>query len=387
MSTEIAKQAEKPLVAMLAKYQGQIEAVLPKHMTPTRVLKMIVGAINKTPALLNCTPMSVINAVLTASMLGLEIGPGQAYLVPFGKECTLLIDYRGKIDLAIRSGKVTDIDLEVVYSREKFRIYRDETGTKRIEHEPMYYRIGENGEHFPITEKDRGVPIGAYAFAVMKEGPPKIVFMPAIDIDAIRNKSRQKDGAPWKDNTMEMWKKTVAHRICKTLPMSAEKADSLRTSQEVDDRFETGDSLDQIITPDPEDEVPMLSGAGQGSVQAAIASAASVEKIGEKLAAAAQPTPAPQGAAGTVLQMPSPTPEKAPWSSRPELHKYLQGISGEIGAQEFKRILDEAGIEYIKLRYDDDKTLQIYRVMEKYRDEKKAASAQATPVAEEKPLF
>lgn len=274
-----ATQAATPLLAMLGKYKVHIEDVLPKHITPQKFMKTIVTAINKTPQLLQCTPMSVINAVLTASQMGLEIGPGQSYLVPYGKECTLIIDYRGKIDLAIRSGKVLDIELEVVYSKEKFRIYRGENGLKQIEHEPMLYREGENGEHFPITDKDRGVPIGAYAMAILREGPPKIVFMPALDIDKIRNRAKARDNGPWTTDAMEMWKKTVCHRICKTLPHSAE----LQMAQDVDNRVDLEQGALQIVEPDPEDEVPMIS-AGDGSINAALATQSTTEALSGKIA-------------------------------------------------------------------------------------------------------
>lgn len=271
-------QAEKPVLAMLGKYKMHIEDVLPKHITPQKFMKTIVTAINKTPALLQCTPMSVINCVITAAQLGLEIGPGQCYLIPFKTTCTLIIDYRAKIDLAIRSGKVLDIDLEIVYSKEKFRLYRDDMGIKRIEHEPMLFKEDADGNHSPITEKDRGVPIGAYAFAVLKDAPPRIAFMPFIDIDAIRKRSRSKDDGPWVTDPMEMWKKTVCHRICKTLPSSSE----MRLAQENDTRVELEQGPLQIVEPEPEDEVPMLE-AGPGSVTAAVATAAKTAELGAEL--------------------------------------------------------------------------------------------------------
>lgn len=372
MSTEVARQAEKPVIAMLAKYQGQIEAVLPKHLTPTRVLKMIVGAINKNPKLLNCTPMSVINAVLTASQMGLEIGPGSCYLVPFGKDCTLLVDYRGKIDMALRSGKVIDIDLEVVFSKEKFRIYRDENGRKRLEHETMTFKEGADGEHLPITEKDRGIPIGAYALAVLKDGPPKIVFMPAIDIDAIKRRSRAANDGPWVTDPMEMWKKTVCHRICKTLPMSAEKFDQMRMSQEVDDRFEMGESLDQIISSDAEDDVPMLPGAGNGSVQAALASHEKMADIGEKLAAAST---------APAKTDPQPT-DKAPWKERTEMYKFMSEMSSPatgIGKADYDRLMSEHKLDYSKMKFDAPETLACYRAMQARLAEIKKAPATDAP--------
>src|ERR1039458_7047891 len=115
---DIQVAVEKPLMKLLGKYKGQITAILPKQLNDDRVLKLIVGSINKNPKLLQCTPISVINSVLTAAAIGLEIRPGSAYLIPFAKnfkdangwhkrfECQLVIDYRSEIDLALRSGKV-----------------------------------------------------------------------------------------------------------------------------------------------------------------------------------------------------------------------------------------------------------------------------------------
>lgn len=244
MSQELQNVVEKPVLALLGKYKRQIEAVLPKQLTPERVLKLIVGEMNRNNALLSCTPWSVVNSVLTAASLGLEIRPNSAYLIPFGKQCTLIIDYRGKIDLVTRNGNVIDVDSEIVYSREKFRVFRNDHGFKVLEHEPLLFVELSGGDRAAVTEKDRGVPIGAYAIATMRGGEyPKFVFMPELDINKIRDRSRAKNDGPWKTDTLEMWKKTTIHRLCKLLPQSPE----LAKAQEVDDRNEMGISLDDVI--------------------------------------------------------------------------------------------------------------------------------------------
>lgn len=278
---ELQKTVEKPVVALLAKYKGQIEAILPKHLTPERVLKMIVGELNRNPKLLECTPWSVVNSVLTLSMLGLEVRPGSAYLIPFRDRrgqgtprtiCTPVIDYRGKIDLARRSGVVEDVDAEIVFSKDKFRIFRNEFGFKILEHEPLLYRKNDQtGDMIAISDADRGEPIGAYAVAVLKHGQrPKFTFMPKVDILAIKNRSRAKDDGPWVTDELEMWKKTVIHRQCKTLPQTPE----LAKAQEIDDRAEVGINIDSVIDAayeDAEDVKPILA----SSVQAA-------EEVGQK---------------------------------------------------------------------------------------------------------
>lgn len=370
MSTELVRQAEKPVVAMLTKYKGQIEAVLPKHLTPTRVLKMIVGSLNKNPKLLECTPMSVINAVLTASQLGLEIGPGQAYLIPYGKECQLVIDYRGKIDLALRSGKVLDIDLEIVYSREKFRIYRDSDGIKRIEHEPMLFKEVD-GEHLPITDKDRGVPIGAYAVAAIKGGAPKIVFMPSVEIEAIRNRGKEKKDGPWVTDTMEMWKKTVCNRICKTLPSSAE----LRDVDAIETAVENGESMMRVIDAEEVDDVPLVT-AGQGSIGAAVATADKTSSLAAALAAK-------RTAAPPVVE-PSPEVKAAQEATVADSHgqRLYDAYAEVLGITEFSRCLGRVKIgEVTEKNYET-----IRRTMEESRKalDAKAAAQTGTPAASTK---
>jgi len=48
---------------------------------------------------------SFINAVMLAANVGVEIRANSAYLIPYGKECQLVIDYRGLIDIARARGE------------------------------------------------------------------------------------------------------------------------------------------------------------------------------------------------------------------------------------------------------------------------------------------
>ena len=66
--TPAEQVVEQPLMKLLGKYKGQISALLPQQFNAERVLKLIVGAINKQPELLRCTPISVVNAILTAAL-------------------------------------------------------------------------------------------------------------------------------------------------------------------------------------------------------------------------------------------------------------------------------------------------------------------------------
>src|ERR1700690_3025545 len=91
---------------LLMRSKQQIALALPKHMDPDRLCRIALTTIRQTPKLLDCDPLSLIKCVVQCAAIGLEPDPllGRAYLVPFGRECQLLIGYRGMIDLARRSG-------------------------------------------------------------------------------------------------------------------------------------------------------------------------------------------------------------------------------------------------------------------------------------------
>lgn len=244
---------EKPVLAILRKNKGIIETIAKGVLTEDRVFRLINAAISRTPDLLECSPFSVLNAIVHATYLGLEIAPEQAYLIPFrnrkegGKKvCTLVVDFRGKIRIAANADIIFD-DPEIVYANDKFRRWTDENG-KHFIHEPL-----ETG--------DRGNPIGAYSVARW-QGIAKITYMPAAEIEAIKKSAMERNGntGPWKEHELRMWAKTTVHRAFKTLPRptNPDHGAKLMRSQEIDDRNDLGEGLDPIIDGDFEDEKPFL---------------------------------------------------------------------------------------------------------------------------------
>ncbi len=175
---DAAMVVQKPVVAMLAKYRERIAAVVPKFMDDTRVLKLISGEIQRNPKLLECVPVSVLNCVVQAASLGLEIRPKVCYLVPLkdgrtGKmQCNLWLDYRGEIDLIKRSGDCTAVNAMVVYSKDQFEYDITERGIHLL-HRPLKFRRNSE-EMIPVTQAERGSPIGAYMLAALTAGGAQI---------------------------------------------------------------------------------------------------------------------------------------------------------------------------------------------------------------------
>lgn len=208
------KENYKTFQDLITKQKSQIAMVLPKHINPDRICRILLTEVRKTPKLLECSRESVLGAVMQASQLGLEIGNslGHAYLIPYkndGKlECQFMIGYRGMLDLARRSGQIVSLSAQAIFENDAFE---------------FEFGIQQKLKHVP-TRSERGAFVGAYAIAHLKDGGYQIEVMFKNDIEKIksRSKSANLNYSPWKTDYEEMAKKTVIRRLFKYLPISIE---------------------------------------------------------------------------------------------------------------------------------------------------------------------
>lgn len=209
-STE--KQAN--LKSLLEKAKGSIAAVLPKHLTPDRLLKVALSATSRNPALLACTPQSILLAVMQASELGLEVGGllGDAYFVPFKDQAQLIVGYRGMIKLARQSGELKSIEAHVVRDTDIF---------------DLEYGLDTRLVHKPALSGELGKVVAVYAIARFKDGGYQVDVMTLAEIEAVRLRSKASNDGPWNTDYAEMAKKTVVRRLCKYLPLSPELVKAL----------------------------------------------------------------------------------------------------------------------------------------------------------------
>lgn len=104
----------------------ELKKALPSAITPERFTRIALSALNNTPQLQQCTPMSFIAALLNAAQLGLEVNTplGLAYLIPYKNkgqlECQFQIGYKGLITLAYRNGNMQTIQAQTVYENDEF---------------------------------------------------------------------------------------------------------------------------------------------------------------------------------------------------------------------------------------------------------------------------
>ena len=210
---------------LLERSKNAIASRLPKHLTPDRILKVALTAINKTPKLLECTQESLMMSIMQAAELGLEPGGalGEGYLVPYGNQCQFIPGYRGLIALARRSGQIISIEAHVVHEKDAF-----DCGLGLdpfLKHTPAW------------EEEDPGKLRFVYAVAKLKDGGVQFEVMSRAQIEQIRSKSKAGRSGPWVDHFDEMARKTVVRRLFKYLPVSVEMAQAL----EVQAAAEAGD--------------------------------------------------------------------------------------------------------------------------------------------------
>jgi len=229
---EIAKQElpKNPVAAALLKAQSAMKAVLPKHITPERMSRMALGILrtnNSLAAAAKKNPDSFAHAVVQAGQFGLEIGAfGEAHLVPFGDEVTLIPGYQGLVKLAKNSGHVIDIYAHEVREHDKFKLVY---GLSRdLQHEPL----AERG--FPASPEKRGEIVGVYAVAIYRDQTRTFWALSLADVLKTRDDSRGYKAAkarrkehPWDTHFEAMARKTAVRALCNWLPKSPEMSAAL----------------------------------------------------------------------------------------------------------------------------------------------------------------
>ncbi|WP_163833257.1 recombination protein RecT [Spartinivicinus ruber] len=216
------------------RFLNQIQAALPKHMTPERMSRIALTEIRKNKMLGECDPLSLFGAIVQSAQLGLEVGSGlgHSYLIPFRNrrenrvDVQFIVGYRGMIDLARRSGQIISLQAHAVYEGDEF---------------DFAYGLEERLHHVPTSDTlNRGSMLGVYALAKLKDGGHQIEVMWKPEVDEVRRQSKAADSGPWKTHYEEMAKKTVIRRLFKYLPVSVE----MQKAVTLEEQAHSGESQD-----------------------------------------------------------------------------------------------------------------------------------------------
>ena len=215
LKQELVKQAERPQnEAKLTKNMSipdivkalspELKKALPSVITPERFTRIALSALNNTPELQQCTPMSFIGALLNAAQLGLEVG---------------------MITLAYRNPDIQTIQAQTVYENDEF-IFEYGLNPKLI--------------HRPAVT-DRGEPVYFYALFKTIKGGYGYSCMSRQDMEAFAkkySKAYASTFSPWNTNFEEMAKKTVIKQALKYAPISTELQRALSTDETIKSKIE-----------------------------------------------------------------------------------------------------------------------------------------------------
>lgn len=228
---EPASQKQNTVIELLqsSKMLAQIKAALPKHVTAERLARIALTQLRQNPKLMECSQHSLLASIMQCAQLGLEPGTlGQCWLVPYKREATFILGYRGMTQLAWRSSQIKSIATRAVFEGDHFAY---DYGEDRIEHRP-------SGESDPIKLTH------VYAMIHTTAGGRLWDVMTRKDVDAIRRRSSASTSGPWVTDYIEMTKKTVLKRLMKIAPLSAEMQTALSLDEAADRGMEQSFDFD-----------------------------------------------------------------------------------------------------------------------------------------------
>ncbi len=334
---EVIAGKTKFVKQIVKKLQPTLENTLPKHITPERIMRVVVNAFSTTPKLVECEPFTLVRAILQSSMLGLEPNTPlqEAALIPFKQtdrnhpnydklEVQFQPMYMGLMKLARQSAEIASWVVAGVYEGDEF-VYEEQLRETVFKHKRQF-------------EGERGKLRLVYSKVYFKDPniPPSIEIMTRADIDIVKKSSKTSgwdrnkkvftppEWSPWVQHEEAMWKKSVIKRHCKMLPRSIElpgavdtlakaiELDNLAKAIELDNQAEIGEpqTYDEIVATITEETGP----DGKKTTVATASGKRTEEVAGELAAKAAEAkkvstsTPSPAAVEQGVSEETEPSP-------------------------------------------------------------------------------
>lgn len=160
----------------------------------------------------DCTPQSIINAMLKCSQWGLEPGNDLVYLNPYGGVCKAQLGYRGKIELCSRIG---------------IRLIAQNV----FENDDFAYGFG-NRKFFKHNPKwpEKGLHKGSYSYATFEDGDFDFHVLTREEMQVNRNAA--KTDKAWKTNELAMYRKTAINMHYNYLPSTLKDSSRLPIEDE-----------------------------------------------------------------------------------------------------------------------------------------------------------
>ena len=231
MSQQLATQQANPVVAFKNYLNtGSVQALLKNRLSSDKMktdfMSSVIEIVTGSPELQQCTPESILSESLKAASIHLPLNKalGRCYVVPFKNKgvptATMVIGYKGYIQLAKNSGKYRNINADVVYEGQiTYTNYL--TGEIRIDHAPTSDKVIG---FFAYIEELNGfnktlfMSIEQMAHYV-KTYVPYIKFNNKITEDVLKQKMQYhatngpEQGIGWMSDSVTMAKKTCLRQL------------------------------------------------------------------------------------------------------------------------------------------------------------------------------
>lgn len=195
----------------------QFAAALPKHVSPERFVRVMMTAVQTTPALLNADRRTLFASAMKASQMGLLPDGREGAIVTFKDQCQFMPMVAGVMKMVRNSGEISTWSVQAVYENDNFDFCLGDE--EHITHKPAL--------------SGRGKLIAVYSIVSMKDGEKSREVMSVEDVNGIRARSRSGNSGPWVTDFAEMAKKTVVRRHAKRLPLSTDIDGAIREDDEL----------------------------------------------------------------------------------------------------------------------------------------------------------
>ena len=228
---QLATNQASPVVAFKNYLNsGKVQALLKNRLSSDKMktdfMSSVIEIVTGSPELQQCDPQSILSESLKAASIHLPLNKalGRCYVVPFKNKgvltATMIIGYKGYIQLAKNSGKYRNINADVVYEGQiTYTNYL--TGEIKIDHAPTSDKVvgffayieelnGFNKTLFMTIEQ-----IAHYA----KTYVPYLKFNNKVTEDTIKQKLQNhathgpEQGIGWMSDSVTMAKKTCLRQL------------------------------------------------------------------------------------------------------------------------------------------------------------------------------
>jgi recombination protein RecT len=260
MTNEMTRYPTCPeIAAFLRSKEQEISRACAAQLSASQVIQLAVLCCYHTPKLLQCNLGSLLDSVIKAAKLGLDLDPamGECYLIPrrnqkLGKllaKCE--VGYKGWIRLALESGRVRYVHARTVHEHDDFEWLWNPELT-------LYHRLARDGR--------QGATTHAYAVAKLDTGEVIGECLTVEEIGRYRARSERPNDGPWKTDPEPMGEKTAVLRLADWLPKTAKISLALAIEKE------DGGEVDvQLVEPPagelPDGEVPSIEASASPALE------------------------------------------------------------------------------------------------------------------------